>query len=91
MTMPPRKHPARKPQARKEQAHKSASRSNVVPLRKPRKCPICGQPARHEWRPFCSRRCADIDLHRWLSGQYVISSPADESTSAADSHRDDED
>jgi uncharacterized protein len=35
-------------------------------------CPICGKPAVHEFRPFCSKRCADIDLHRWLKGVYVI-------------------
>lgn len=35
-------------------------------------CPICGKPAETRWRPFCSRRCADIDLHRWLSGRYAI-------------------
>lgn len=36
------------------------------------KCPICGRPTVHEYRPFCSRRCADIDLARWLRGQYSI-------------------
>ena len=35
-------------------------------------CPICGKPALPESRPFCSRRCADVDLNRWLSGRYVI-------------------
>lgn len=35
-------------------------------------CPICGQPARPRNRPFCSGRCADLDLHRWLSGGYRI-------------------
>jgi uncharacterized protein len=35
-------------------------------------CPICGKPAVHEFRPFCSKRCADIDLHRWLAGVYAI-------------------
>ena len=24
------------------------------------------------WRPFCSRRCADVDLNRWLSGVYAV-------------------
>lgn len=38
----------------------------------PRKCPICGKPARPEHEPFCSKRCAEIDLHRWLSGAYAI-------------------
>lgn len=40
------------------------------PLR--RKCPICGKPAQAPYRPFCSRRCADVDLQRWLSGAYAV-------------------
>jgi endogenous inhibitor of DNA gyrase (YacG/DUF329 family) len=36
------------------------------------KCPICGRPTEHAYRPFCSRRCADVDLSRWLSGTYAI-------------------
>jgi hypothetical protein len=35
-------------------------------------CPICGKPADAKTRPFCSRRCADVDLHRWLSGVYAV-------------------
>lgn len=35
-------------------------------------CPVCGKPATPEARPFCSGRCADIDLGRWLTGQYRI-------------------
>ena len=35
-------------------------------------CPTCGAPAMHETRPFCSKRCADIDLGRWLQGAYAI-------------------
>ena len=35
-------------------------------------CPICGKPADARLRPFCSRRCADVDLHRWLAGSYVV-------------------
>jgi endogenous inhibitor of DNA gyrase (YacG/DUF329 family) len=35
-------------------------------------CPICGKPRVEQFRPFCSRRCADIDLHRWLGGAYAI-------------------
>lgn len=35
-------------------------------------CPICGRPASPEFRPFCSKRCADVDLARWLRGDYVI-------------------
>ncbi|WP_052027129.1 DNA gyrase inhibitor YacG [Rhodovulum sp. PH10] len=36
------------------------------------RCPICGKPAEEKFRPFCSRRCADVDLHRWLSGAYAV-------------------
>jgi endogenous inhibitor of DNA gyrase (YacG/DUF329 family) len=36
------------------------------------KCPICGKPAVAEHRPFCSARCRQVDLGRWLSGDYVI-------------------
>jgi endogenous inhibitor of DNA gyrase (YacG/DUF329 family) len=38
----------------------------------PRRCPICGKPADERWRPFCSKRCADVDLNRWLGGHYHI-------------------
>ncbi|WP_454632971.1 DNA gyrase inhibitor YacG [Bradyrhizobium cenepequi] len=37
-----------------------------------RPCPICGKPAEHAFRPFCSPRCRDVDLNRWLSGRYVV-------------------
>ena len=36
------------------------------------KCPICGKPPVPEHRPFCSGRCADVDLSRWLGGAYAI-------------------
>lgn len=45
------------------------------------KCPICKSPAVHEQRPFCSKRCKDVDLARWLGGGYAIAggnSDADE-------------
>jgi endogenous inhibitor of DNA gyrase (YacG/DUF329 family) len=35
-------------------------------------CPICGKPAAEASKPFCSKRCADIDLGRWLKGGYAI-------------------
>ena len=35
-------------------------------------CPICGKPAAAPYRPFCSKRCADIDLGRWLDGIYRV-------------------
>ncbi len=36
------------------------------------RCPICGAPPEPAFRPFCSRRCADVDLSRWLRGAYSI-------------------
>ena len=42
------------------------------------KCPICGKPRVAEYRPFCSRRCADVDLNRWLSGSYAIPAAEEE-------------
>ena len=38
-------------------------------------CPICGKPGVQAYRPFCSKRCADVDLARWLRGDYVIPGP----------------
>ena len=35
-------------------------------------CPICGKPESEAVRPFCSQRCADVDLNRWLSGVYAV-------------------
>ncbi len=35
-------------------------------------CPICGKPAVEANQPFCSRRCADVDLNRWFSGVYAV-------------------
>ena len=36
------------------------------------RCAICGKPAEERYRPFCSRRCADVDLQRWLTGRYAV-------------------
>ncbi len=37
-------------------------------------CPICGRETDPKQRPFCSRRCADVDLGRWLTGSYRVES-----------------
>ncbi len=52
---------------------------STPPLRAVRieaKCPICGRPAETKFQPFCSKRCADIDLGRWLKEGYRV--PTDE-------------
>ena len=36
------------------------------------KCPICGKDAVSEFQPFCSRRCAYVDLGKWLDEDYSI-------------------
>ncbi len=41
------------------------------------RCPICSAPTEALFRPFCSRRCADVDLSRWLRGGYAIAGRAD--------------
>ncbi|MEN8894777.1 MAG: DNA gyrase inhibitor YacG [Yoonia sp.] len=37
-------------------------------------CPICDRPVDPKVKPFCSKRCADVDLAKWLSGSYAIPS-----------------
>jgi endogenous inhibitor of DNA gyrase (YacG/DUF329 family) len=49
-----------------------------MPDTAPKKCPICGKPSVDQFKPFCSKRCADVDLNRWLTGNYVIPARDDE-------------
>lgn len=35
-------------------------------------CPICRKPREERYRPFCSKRCADVDLGRWFNGAYAV-------------------
>ena len=48
------------------------------------KCPICGRPAAAKTRPFCSVRCADVDLGRWLTNSYAIPVAEDEQEGEAE-------
>ncbi|MFB2549981.1 DNA gyrase inhibitor YacG [Ensifer soli] len=52
--------------------------TNVAPLRKARPCPECGKPSEREHYPFCSNRCREMDLGRWLSGRYAIPASDDD-------------
>jgi endogenous inhibitor of DNA gyrase (YacG/DUF329 family) len=45
---------------------------------KARPCPVCGKPATEASRPFCSERCRDVDLNRWLSDSYAIPGKEDD-------------
>lgn len=55
-------------------------------------CPICGKSVDLAFRPFCSKRCSDVDLQRWLSGRYVVAATEDEdeNPSSEDIFRNDE-
>ncbi len=50
------------------------------------KCPICGRPPALAYRPFCSNRCADVDLQRWFTGAYAV--PVVENEDETDDDRD---
>ena len=41
----------------------------------PKPCPVCKKPALDPHRPFCSARCKQVDLHRWMGEVYRIDSP----------------
>ena len=53
-------------------------RAQKSPTKSPTKCPICRKPAVEAFRPFCSKRCADVDLNRWFSGAYVVAGKEEE-------------
>jgi len=50
-------------------------------------CPICGKMSVQQFRPFCSKRCADVDLNRWLSGVYAVPVTEDEDEDGAKAER----
>ena len=49
-----------------------------------RRCPICRKPTVHRYRPFCSARCADIDLGRWFTEAYRVPGEPIDPTSAGE-------
>jgi endogenous inhibitor of DNA gyrase (YacG/DUF329 family) len=48
-----------------------------------KRCPICGKPATDAAKPFCSKRCADVDLNRWLKGVYAVPGKEEEDEDGA--------
>jgi uncharacterized protein len=50
----------------------SAAPENDNDPPRPGACPICGKPTVLAYRPFCSKRCADVDLQRWFTGRYAV-------------------
>lgn len=51
---------------------------------RPMTCPICDKPTDPAYRPFCSKRCADVDLARWLTGRYAVPGPPLDENDAED-------
>ncbi|MGA0533109.1 DNA gyrase inhibitor YacG [Hansschlegelia sp. KR7-227] len=51
------------------------SEDAVRPVRPPRPCPICSKMSVPAFQPFCSKRCADVDLSRWFGGVYAVPTP----------------
>ncbi len=49
-------------------------------------CPICKKPTVQAFRPFCSKRCADVDLSRWLNGHYAIPVVEEDGSIPTDPH-----
>ncbi len=47
-------------------------------------CPICGEDTVTKFRPFCSARCANIDLARWLNGSYAVPSQREDDVESND-------
>lgn len=46
-------------------------------------CPICQRKVDPDYRPFCSKRCADVDLAKWMSGSYAMPSTDPDDQEAA--------
>ena len=63
--------------------------AEIVRLKPTRPCPICGKPSSQAHHPFCSARCQDIDLNRWLSDAYRA--PTNEAPPPRPRPEDDED
>ena len=65
------------PGAPRALAPSAANDSTPGPVKPGARCPICRRPTEAQFRPFCSRRCADVDLSRWLKGAYAVPGRAD--------------
>jgi endogenous inhibitor of DNA gyrase (YacG/DUF329 family) len=68
---------------------RSAANDNLNAKASPA-CAICGRPRVEKHSPFCSKRCADVDLYRWLNGKYAIPASEESDERARDASSDDE-
>jgi uncharacterized protein len=58
-----------------------------MPTPTPKPCVICGKPQVEGVTPFCSRRCADVDLNRWFTGVYAVPGPEEDEEPPPDGGR----
>ncbi|MCF3933935.1 DNA gyrase inhibitor YacG [Acuticoccus sp. M5D2P5] len=66
----------------------SGAQNDNIPGSTGKPCPICGKPAMITTRPFCSKRCKDVDLHRWLGGHYAIPVVEEDTSAVPDTEED---
>jgi endogenous inhibitor of DNA gyrase (YacG/DUF329 family) len=69
--------------ARKQSVTISSIMSERADIPRTASCPICRKPVSDKFPPFCSKRCADVDLNRWFSGAYVVPGKEDEDEDGA--------
>lgn len=62
--------------------------ANTPPPKPEKPCPVCRKPAKEGFRPFCSKRCSDVDLNRWLVGAYAVPTEETEEDEAQSIRRD---
>jgi len=62
-----------------------AAMKKDAPTQSAARCPICREPTVAAYRPFCSGRCADVDLGRWVTGAYVIPASTEDDDEDGDS------
>ena len=62
----------------------SGAPPSATPVAPEKRCPICGKPAIATMRPFCSKRCTDVDLNRWLRGVYAVPATPDDDDEDSD-------
>ena len=56
---------------------KKIKKNNIFPIKKRVKCPVCKKIANEPFIPFCSKKCASIDLMKWLKDEYQVNSKTD--------------
>ena len=56
---------------------KKFKKNNIIPLKKKSKCPSCKKVSKEPFIPFCSKKCANIDLMKWLTDEHGLKIKSD--------------